>query len=1246
MDGASEVPWFARALALALACGAAVALWGAAASGQSGLTRIGAQPTLPRDSVDLGSTPAGTQVAGALVLRPRDAPQLEAFIAQASKRGSRQFGHYLERGQFAARFGPAASTIAALARQLRADGLRLGAPSADGLLLSFSGPSARVASAFATALHTYRLPGGRLARASISAPALPSTLSGSVAAVVGLDQLAGSRPLRVHRPAALAGRFPAAKAVAFAHPAGTPDACHAARVAAVAGGGLTDDQIANAYGAFGLYDAGDSGQGVHIGVFEEEPFLASDIEHFDSCYFGATAAAEMASRLNVVSLEGGIPSGAGSDGEALLDVEDVSAMAPGADIDVYENPESAQGEVAEITAMVDEDRDQIITSSYGQPCEQEEQEGQPGTQQALDFLFQQAAAQGQTFLGAAGDNGSDSCEEVHREASPHPGQNPVSTGEISSQPYVLGVGGTTITDAAQPVGEHVWNDGPTGGAGGGGISQAFAMPVWQREARVPGVDLPGSADYLNGEAVEQRFGFPTGFCDRTLAGATSSPQAETATPCRLVPDVSAQADEFTGAVTVYSEQFRGHGEEMAPSGWITSGGTSSATPIWAGMLALADASPTCRANPATASGVGFVPPLLYAIASEPSAYAASFNDVTEGNIDQYGLDNGKVFPARAGYDLASGLGSPRMTGPGASPGLAYYLCSYASQGSRPAVTDLAPSSGSTAGGETVAVKGAGFESAGAPDVTGVQVGIWHAPAASIHVLGAGSLTVVLPPAHDTVPADSPAPQDGAGPADVVVTLADGQSSAPGPASTFEYFDPSSKGALPSVTGIEPYGGSETAPAPVTILGSDFQNATSVSFGGLNATSFKVLGDSQIQVTPPPFSSHTACAPLPSGGVYAGENTGDDICQAQVVVHDAAGASATAKILPAFEGAPVFAQDGTLLAPSGCGCEVYPAPSEYDYAPAPTITSVSTSAGPGSLASETGGTLVTIRGSGLNRFTLDYTAFDEPGLEAAMELASVDEDIAFISGTEIELEAPAIAETAEQATVAPKTVPFTLRTLAGETAPAKLEYAGVPTVDAVQNAASNIRLEGIGGTPDTGGTPITVSGHGLLGQVTEVRFTDSLSAFSEGTNSTLTPTSATRLQTQTVSQNPALANVQACTVTGCSTTSRSDLLFLYPPGRPEVLSLAPHSGPAAGGTQVNVHGQDLGCALAVAFGGREAESFTPVQAILDCGSTTALQAVSPPGSAGSRAPVTVSTLESHFSESEDAPSAALFTYLGH
>jgi Pro-kumamolisin, activation domain/IPT/TIG domain len=1218
--------------ALLATLGVLVALAASSAIGQSTRVAVSPAPQIPASAVKLGPAPGNTTVSGTVVLRPRDTQALDIFIEQATSKSSPLFGKYLSKGEFAARFGPSAATVTNLREQLSRDGLSLGTTSDGGLLVRFSGSAAHVASAFATGLERYRLPDGGLVRASTSAPTLPQSLAGSVATVVGLDEITHPHRLLVRAKPSQVSLHATASAAAFKHPAGSPQPCHDATADARQAGGLTDDQIANAYGAFGLYALGDTGAGVHVGIYEQEPFLASDIRRFDSCYFGATAAASMIGRLSVVPIEGGSTQGPG-EGEASLDVEDVSAMAPGASIDVYDAPESLAGELSQITAMVDEDRDQIITSSWGEPCEQEAQDGEPGVQQAESYLFQQAAAQGQTFMNAAGDTGSDACEEVHREVNVQGGQAPVSTTELASQPYVLAVGGTTITDAAtQPAQEHVWNDGPEGGGGGGGISQSWAMPSWQRDSAVPGIVLPGSADYTNAGSVQQSFGYPSGFCDATLAGATST------TPCRLVPDVSAQADEYTGAPTVYSEAFKGSGEYDTPDGWVTTGGTSSASPIWAAMLALVDASPTCRSSAATSKGIGFASPLLYAVASNPTAYAASFNDITEGNNDVYGLDGGKVFPAAAGYDMASGLGSPRVSGPDGSAGLAYYLCSYASQASRPAVTSLSPSSGPTAGGESVQVTGSGFENTGGADVSGLQVGAWHAAASAIHVLSKSALTVTLPPARDTLPAGAPPPQGGAGAVQVIVTIADGQSSAPGPTSTFQYVDGNHKGSLPNVSGLSPSGGQESAPTPVTLLGSGFSGATSVSFGAVNASTFKILSDSQIQVTPPPYSPQTACTPLPKTGVYAGEGAGNDICQVQVVVHGPSGASATGKILAPLEGSPTAEQDGALEAPPGCGCEVYPAATEFDYAPAPEITSVSTSQGAASLASETGETLVTVHGRGLSRFTFDYAFFGQPGLES-----SLDYGISFASGIELQIAAPATASSPQTATVQPTSLPFSVRTLAGYSAQTPIEYAGVPRVSAVANTTSKITLEGVGGAPDTGGTALSISGKGMEGQVTVVRFEGTEGPESQGTNYAFNATSDKRLLTQTVSQNPALVNVQACTVSGCSATSNGDQLYLYPPGQPAVESLTPSKGSSAGGTTVVVHGQNLGCPLAVAFGEILAESFTPVQALLACGSTTAVDAVSPAGSPGGEVPVTVTTLESYFTSTGDAPSTARFRF---
>jgi len=1191
--------------------------------GSPTLGRIEAAPYVPDGARAVGALSASTVVSGVVVLKPRDNTALVNFIAAATDKNSPAFHQYLPAGAFAKRFGPARSAINAVTSQLKADGLRVNGLSSDGLLVSFSGTAGRVEGAFHTGLERYRLRDGSIGLATTSSIAMPSAIASSVAAVLGLNDLVQVRPVgNVRAPASDEGKIRPAGTASTGHTPGSPTACKGAIAAAGAYGGLTDDQIAHAYGAFGLYGGGDLGAGQHIAIYELEPFAPSDIKTFDTCYFGAAAAASMLKRLHVIPVDGGQPTGPGS-GEANLDVEDISALAPQATIDVYEGPSPGTDgtdydPVDEYAAIVDADRDQIVSSSWGL-CEQAIELGQPGLQQAENLLFEQAAAQGQSVFGAAGDNGSDDCNTFET-STPASGQNPLSVDDPASQPYVVSVGGTTIDDAAsQPPLEQVWNDGADFGGGGGGISQSWTMPTWQREATVPGIALPGSADYANADQVEQGFGYPQNFCQSTVSGATAS------AACRLVPDVSAQADEFTGAITVY---------DASEGGWTTTGGTSSSTPIWAATLALVNASSTCASNPATRTGVGFASPLLYAVASNPGDYAASFNDITTGNNDVYGLDNGLVFPAATGYDLASGLGSPQLTGPGGSAGLAYYMCSLAGEASRPVVSKISPASGSIAGGERMAITGAGFESGGSSNVAAIEIGGAQIPPSRFSVQSATSISATLPPARDARPPIPPSPQDGAGPAVVIVTLKDDGSSMPGPKSTFEYVDTNGGGTVPSVTGVIPYGGSESAPGPVTILGSGFTGATSVTFGGVAVSGFTVNSPYRITATPPAYSAGTACSPLPSSGVFTGEDAANDICQVQVRVANANGTSATGRILPPAEGAVVVNSLGVLVPPPGCKCETAQAPTEFDYVPTPAITSVSTSSGPANLASEKGSTVITVGGSGFDPLTIDWADFGQTSLESSM-----DTNYVFLTGSEMQIIAPS-----EALTVGPWSVPLSVNSLAGQSAPTTATYAGVPQVTAVVNTTNSTELDGTYGAPDTGRTPIQVSGRGFAGQlVAPIVFTDTQSPYSTGTQYTFTVNSDTSLSTETVAQDPALVDVQVCTVTACSRKRPADLLYLYPPGNPQVTSVSPSSGPAAGGTKVTIGGDNLGCALEVFFGNVKAKSVKPVKALLDCGSTTTVHATSPPGMVGANVPVSVETIESYFTGSGRGTTTASFTY---
>ena len=1214
--------WFAgrRALVavplLALVCFVIPAA-GAGAAAPAGTRIVAPKPQLPKGAQQLGAVSPSATVSGAVVLQPRDDAALTRFISQVTDKHSALFHQYLTPGTFAARFGPTPAGIAAVKSQLQREGLAVTSVARDGMIIDFKGSANQVEGAFRTGLDRYKLANGKIGRARTSALRVPATIAKYVTSVVGLDTTVKLHAEGLRTPRSARGEFPAAKSGGnFIHPAGSPTACSEAASAAQDFGGLTDDQIANAYGAFGLYSAGDTGAGQSIAVVELEPFATSDLQTFDTCFFGATQAATMLSHVHTIAVDGGQPAGPG-EGESILDIQDVSAFAPGANIDVYEAPNNTFGQLDMYAQIVNDDKDQTVTTSWG-ICEQALQQGAPGVQEAENQIFQQAAAQGQTVFSAAGDTGSNDCN-AFRTTTP---VTPVlSVDDPSSQPYVVAAGGTTMDNPTPPASEHVWNDGAAWGAGGGGISESWPMPTWQLDSKVPGVN--DSSAVIDANAFEAGdLGEPGyAFC------ASDNNVGPLEDGCRELPDVSAVADEFTG-ITIY---------QASQGGWTTIGGTSSAAPMWAGMLADVNESATCQNNVATKNGVGFVSPLLYSVASNPTSYAASFNDITTGNDDPYGASN--LFQATTGYDMASGLGTPHLTAPGGGPGLAFYLCSQAPAATRPTVTSVSPAFGPTGNTQTTAtITGTNFEkSGGASNVAGVQVGDVQLPAAAITNITATTITADFPSSLDAIP---PTDQtDGAGRAEVTVTLDDGESSTVGLNSTFTYVDENGGSqTIPAVIGVHTYAGPDTGGNSVDIYGSGFSAVTGpagVTFGGIDATSYQVKSDWLIQATVPAFENGTTTCDEDGSSFGTGENATNDICQTQVVVTNANGSSKTSTIQPFFEGDITITDDGAIPAPPGN--EAAPAATEYDYVPTPTITSISTDDGPASLASEEGGSVVVIDGTGFNNATLDSVNFGDP-TQASSQVSIF--NVISVTGTEMVLEAPGTANL----TVNPTTVPVTVQSAAGLSSPTDATYAGIPTITSVTATAGPSAGKPAG--PDTGGTPIEIDGSGLANQVLAVAFNDVASPFSFGTQYNFDAVSNTKLTTSTVPENPAVVDTQVCTATDCSTPSSAtagdtaDFFIIYPPGDPKIDSITPDTGPANGGTKVTITGENLGCVDGISFGGVDALTFSNAAALLDCGATNTVTVTTPAASVGT-VPVTLNTVESDATGA--APATGSFTF---
>ncbi len=280
--------------------------------------------------------------------------------------------------------------------------------------------------------------------------------------------------------------------------------------------------------------------------------------------------------------------------------------------------------------------------------------------------FEEFAAQGQNLFQAAGDSSKWTATGSGSEIFP------------ADDVYVTTVGGTDLntSSAAGPwSSETVWSDG------GGGISpHNYAIPSWQTAAAAGCASC--SKTYRNGPDVAANANFTFYVC----------------------------ADQTTCTANEY-------------------GGTSFATPMWAGYLALVNQQ--AAINGAT-KGVGFVNPALYTIGMG-SSYSADFHDITSGS-------NG--FSATTGYDLATGWGSPNGSGlitalaGSSSPTPSFSLSS--------SPTSISVAKGSSGTSSITSAIANGFDAAvtlsssGAP--SGVTVGFSPNP---IAVPGSGSSTATF-----------------------------------------------------------------------------------------------------------------------------------------------------------------------------------------------------------------------------------------------------------------------------------------------------------------------------------------------------------------------------------------------------------------------------------------------------------------------------------------------------------------------
>jgi len=458
--------------------------------------------------------------------------------------------------ELASRYGADPADVELASRTLTGLGLAVTAVHAGSRRIKVAGTVGELSRAFGVTLRqvTSTGPGGQVVthRYREGPVFVPAALEGVVLAVLGLD----TRPqFRAHFRTAAAGPAPAPS------PSPSPVAQRTT---------YPPNQVAGIY----QFPAGTTGAGQTIAVIElGGGFSTSDLDTYFNGLGIAVPSITAVSVDGASNAPGSDPTGA--DVEVNLDIDVIGAAAPGAAQVVYFAPNNGdQGFVDAISEAAHASPAPIaISISWGQSEDSWTAQGRT----AMDAAMSDAAALGITVCAASGDNGSG---DAVTDGQPH-------VDYPASSPYALGCGGTKLladpsTGAISS--EVVWNETASHeGAGGGGVSDQYALPSWQATAGVPA----------------------------QAAGVTSGG--------RGVPDVAGNADPATG-YQVYAD---GKAQVV--------GGTSAVAPLWAALVS--------RLAQATGQRFGLLQPTLYAGIS-PGTDVAGFNDITTGNNGSYAAGPG------------------------------------------------------------------------------------------------------------------------------------------------------------------------------------------------------------------------------------------------------------------------------------------------------------------------------------------------------------------------------------------------------------------------------------------------------------------------------------------------------------------------------------------------------------------------------------------------------------------------------
>jgi hypothetical protein len=742
---------------------------------------------------------------------PQQETALRNLIDSQQVKNSPNYHAWLTPQQFGQQFGVADADIQKVADWLSQKGFTEIKTSNGSMFIEFSGTAGLVRSAFHTEIHNVMV-NGQLHIANLSDPQIPAALAPVVAKIHSLHDFRKKSYMR------LSNALQQAKSEGKLRPAfGTgPNPGGPLQYQNVLAVGPAD--LATIYNIPATVAGSPAGQGQTIAIVARSNITISDITQFGSAFGIPSLANFSTSNVIVNGPDPGIVPG--DDGEATLDVDMVGSTAPNANILLVVNGGTLTGNLAletNPTDGVDQSALYIVTNNLAPVMSQ----SFGGCEEFTDDLFnstlwEQAAAQGISVFVSTGDSGSDSCDDGNLNST-----SGLSVSGSASTPFNIAVGGTDFNDASNPtmfwndtaalataksyIPEIPWND-----------SCASSSSLTACSGLNPATD-PSGLDLTGGSGGQSTCGIQSvDFNAGTITCANGYPkpswQSAPGVPAdsvRDIPDVSlyASVNSPSGHYYVFCLADSGSQDPTQPCNLTGQpiingvpsfnfsgvGGTSASTPAWAGIMALVNQSEVAAGRGGRQGNANYV---LYNLATTQAgnpacnstgaslpAASCTFNDITTGNNSVQcvagtpncsnqtasGLGilvtpgapfaaNTPAFSATAGYDLATGLGTPNVSNLIANWGTVTTNFKAAT----PAITSPASGMLSITHGQsqafTITVTGAGGTPTGDISLIAEPPGFGQVGAGfATLVNGTATITTNMLPGDDTTGAGTPYP---------------------------------------------------------------------------------------------------------------------------------------------------------------------------------------------------------------------------------------------------------------------------------------------------------------------------------------------------------------------------------------------------------------------------------------------------------------------------------------------------------